>query len=40
MVYSPGGYRFRDFTRFGAPLSLLQGIITPFLVIWLYGLEG
>lgn len=38
MVYSPGGYRFRDFTRFGAPLSLLQGIITPFLVIWLYGL--
>lgn len=40
MVYSPGGYRFRDFTRFGAPLSLLQGILTPFLVIWLYGLEG
>ena len=40
MVYSPGGYRFWDFTRFGAPLSLLQGIITPFLVIWLYGLEG
>jgi di/tricarboxylate transporter len=40
MVYSPGGYRFRDFTRFGAPLSLIQGIITPFLVIWLYGLEG
>jgi len=40
MVYSPGGYRFRDFTRFGAPLSLLQGIITPFLVIWLYGLDG
>lgn len=38
MVYSPGGYRFRDFTRFGAPLSLIQGIITPFLVIWLYGL--
>jgi len=38
MVYSPGGYRFRDFTRFGAPLSILQGIITPFLVIWLYGL--
>lgn len=38
MVYSPGGYRFRDFTRFGAPLSLIQGIITPFLIIWLYGL--
>ena len=40
MVYSPGGYRFRDFTRFGAPLSLIQGIITPFLIIWFYGLEG
>ncbi|MFW6316319.1 MAG: SLC13 family permease [Cyanobacteriota bacterium] len=40
MVYSLGGYRFRDFTRFGAPLSLIQGIITPFLIIWFYGLEG
>ena len=40
MVYSPGGYRFRDFTRFGLPLSLIQGLITPFLVIWFYGLEG
>lgn len=39
MVYSPGGYRFRDFTRFGAPLTLIQGIITPFLIIWFYGLE-
>lgn len=40
MVYSPGGYRFADFTRFGAPLSLIQGIITPFLIIWFYGLDG
>jgi len=40
MVYSPGGYRFRDFTRFGAPLTLIQGIITPFLIMWFYGLDG
>jgi hypothetical protein len=23
MVYGPGGYRFSDFTRLGAPLTLL-----------------
>ncbi len=40
IVYSPGGYRFRDFTRFGAPLTLIQGIITPFLIMWFYGLDG
>ena len=25
MIYGPGGYRFADFVRFGAPLSLLTG---------------
>ena len=38
MVYGPGGYRFFDFTRVGAPLTLLLTIITPWLIIWLYGL--
>ncbi|NES70920.1 MAG: SLC13 family permease, partial [Okeania sp. SIO2D1] len=38
MVYSPGGYRFLDFTKVGAPLSLLMAIVTPLLVMWLYGL--
>ncbi len=38
MVYGAGGYKFLDFTRVGAPLSLLLAIITPPLVIWLYGL--
>ncbi|MGK7889153.1 MAG: SLC13 family permease [Leptolyngbyaceae cyanobacterium] len=38
MVYGPGGYRFLDFTRVGAPLTFILTIITPFLIIWLYGL--
>lgn len=39
MVYAPGGYKFLDFTRLGAPLSLLMMLITPLLIIWLYGLN-
>ena len=38
MVYGPGGYKFTDFFRVGAPLSLLMTIVTPLLIIWLYGL--
>ncbi len=38
MVYSPGGYRFLDFTRVGAPLNLLIVAIVPLLILWLYGL--
>jgi di/tricarboxylate transporter len=38
MVYGPGGYRFLDFTRVGAPLNLIFTILTPLLIIWLYGL--
>lgn len=30
MVYGPGGYRFMDYVRFGAPLSLLVGCV----VLW------
>lgn len=40
MVYGPGGYKFLDFTRVGAPLNLILTLLTPFLVIWLYGLEA
>ncbi|NEO49571.1 MAG: SLC13 family permease, partial [Moorea sp. SIO4A3] len=39
MVYGPGGYRFLDFARVGAPLSLLMALIIPPLVIALYGLS-
>jgi di/tricarboxylate transporter len=38
MVYSPGGYKFGDFFHVGAPLNLLMAIVTPLLIIWLYGL--
>jgi di/tricarboxylate transporter len=39
MVYGPGGYKFLDFTRVGAPLNLILTIITPLMIIWLYGLR-
>ncbi|WP_347277456.1 SLC13 family permease [Pseudanabaena sp. FACHB-2040] len=39
MVYGPGGYRFFDFTRVGLPLSVIQAIMTPLLIILLYGLQ-
>lgn len=38
MVYAPGGYKFLDFTRVGLPLNLILTVITPLLIIWLYGL--
>ncbi len=36
MVYGPGGYKFTDFTKVGAPLNLLLGIITVLIVpqVW------
>jgi di/tricarboxylate transporter len=39
MVYGPGGYKFLDFTRVGAPLNLILTILTPTLIVWLYGLQ-
>ena len=38
MVYAPGGYRFLDYTRLGLPLTLTLTILTPFLVMKIYGL--
>ncbi len=38
MVYSPGGYKFFDFTRVGAPLTLIMTIVAPLLIMWIYGL--
>ncbi len=39
MVYGPGGYKFLDFTRVGAPLSLVFCLLIPFLITKLYGLD-
>ncbi len=38
MVYGLGGYRFRDFTVVGAPLSLVTLIVTPVAVALVLGL--
>ena len=38
MIYGPGGYRFTDFIRLGTPLSLIMAVITPILIIGIYGL--
>jgi len=38
MIYGPGGYRFIDFLRLGTPLSIIVGLITPALIIMLYGI--
>ena len=38
MIYGPGGYKFADFVRLGTPLSILLAVITPALIILLYGL--
>jgi di/tricarboxylate transporter len=32
MIYGPGGYRFWDFVRFGAPLSLITGIVALWII--------
>ncbi|MDB9515856.1 SLC13 family permease [Roseofilum reptotaenium CS-1145] len=38
MVYSPGGYKFFDFTKVGAPLSILMMFTVPLLINFIYGL--
>jgi di/tricarboxylate transporter len=34
MVYGPGGYRFFDYARLGAPLTLLVTALTVLIVPW------
>lgn len=38
MVYGLGGYKFRDFTVVGAPLSLVTLIVTPIVVPLVLGI--
>jgi di/tricarboxylate transporter len=38
MVYGLGGYRFRDFTIVGAPLTLVTLIVTPIVVPLVLGI--
>jgi di/tricarboxylate transporter len=39
MVYGPGGYRFSDFLKVGAPLQLLLAVVTTVGVAVLWGLR-
>ena len=36
MVYGPGGYKFKDFVKIGAPLNFLFGILTAILISIFY----
>jgi di/tricarboxylate transporter len=38
MIYGPGGYKFLDFTRVGAPLNLLLAVVTPIYIYFVWGL--
>jgi di/tricarboxylate transporter len=38
MVYAPGGYRFTDYVRFGAPLNFLLWVLASLLIpFWING---
>jgi di/tricarboxylate transporter len=37
MVYSPGGYRFTDYVRVGAPLQLLLTVVTTLGIAFFWG---
>jgi di/tricarboxylate transporter len=39
LVFGPGGYRFSDYARLGAPLSLLAVLVGTPLVIWTWPLR-
>lgn len=38
MVYGPGGYKFTDFLKVGAPLQLLLAIVTTLGIAFVWGL--
>jgi di/tricarboxylate transporter len=38
MVYGPGGYKFMDFVRFGAPLNVLMGLVAAAIIPLMYDL--
>jgi di/tricarboxylate transporter len=38
MVYGPGGYRFTDFARVGAPLQLILTLVTTVGIAFFWGL--
>jgi di/tricarboxylate transporter len=39
LVFGPGGYRFGDYARLGAPLSLLVLLVGTLLILWTWPLH-
>ncbi|WP_455477279.1 SLC13 family permease [Bartonella sp. B41] len=39
LVMAPGGYRFSDYPRFGAPLSILIVIVAVPMLMWIWPLQ-
>jgi di/tricarboxylate transporter len=37
LVMRPGGYRFNDYPRVGAPLSVIAVVVTAYVLSRLYG---
>ena len=38
LVYGPGGYRFTDYTRVGAPLQIVLSVVTVLGIAMLWGI--
>jgi di/tricarboxylate transporter len=38
MVYGPGGYKFMDFVKFGAPLNVLMGLVAAAIIPLMYDI--
>lgn len=38
MVYGPGGYQFKDYIKFGLPLTLIYMVLVVGILSYLYGL--
>lgn len=36
MIYGPGGYKFKDFLRFGLPLSIIYFVVAIAILYWRY----
>jgi di/tricarboxylate transporter len=40
LVLAPGGYRFGDYARLGAPLTVLILVVAPGLIAWVWPFAG
>ena len=38
MVFGPGGYRFSDFVRVGAPMNILIGVVSILVIMTIWPL--